>query len=227
MGNWLQDISGKMSDAIPNEFSQLNGFSKFLPAPFNFLVQTPAALDRFGETYSNGGSLIDSGAYGVSAFTGTGGDPNKYGTGEKNWADTLGQVGNFAGQFAGGTGGTSGGKDSTGSFDFSKIAGLFGGSGSGGNFHTNSDGSGVYGEMGAPTVDSQTGELVSGGMDIGKMFEQFQKMQTQPDSDVYDPNAHADMIKTRYPWIPQQAFQQWLASQPPAPSIQFAGQPRL
>jgi hypothetical protein len=119
----------------------------------------------------------------------------------------------------------------------STARGMLGGSGNitnqfsggmGGSNHVNSDGSGVYGAGGAPTVDAQTGELVPNtGFDIGKMFEQFQKMQTEPGSEVYDPNAHADLIKSRYPWIPQQAFQQWLASQPQTPSIQFAGQPRL
>lgn len=74
----FKEFVGKISDAIPNEFSKLNSVSKFLPAPFNLLVQAPAALDRFGETYSSGGSFMDSMGYGASAFLGTSGDPNKY-----------------------------------------------------------------------------------------------------------------------------------------------------
>lgn len=104
----LRDFFGKISDAIPNEFSQLNSFSQLLPPPFNLLVQTPAAIDRFGETYSNDAGLLDSMVYGGQAFMGAGGDPNKYGTGEKDWVDTVGGIGNLMSSF-GGMGGQSGG----------------------------------------------------------------------------------------------------------------------
>lgn len=151
----LRDFFGDVSDAIPNEFSKLNAFSQFLPPPFNLLVQAPAAVDRFGETYSNGAGLIDSGVYGAQAFAGQGGDPNKYtdGGGE-NWVDTVGGIGNLASMF-GGMGGMGGSNGQASGF--SGVPNL--------EF---ADGSGRYLEGNAP----YGGSFVDGKFlgDIGGMF---------------------------------------------------------
>lgn len=154
----FRDLMGKMSDAIPNEFSQLNAFSQFLPPPFNLLVQTPAALDRFGETYSNDAGLLDSAVYGGQAFMGAGGDPNKYGTGEKDWVDTLGSIGNIAGMFSGAMGG---GNPSSGGMPNIEFA----------------DGSGRYLAGNSPLQ----GQSVDGNFigDLGAMFGQGGGMTTQ------------------------------------------------
>ena len=97
--SWFRKFSGKVSDAIPNEFSKLNSFTKFLPPPFSQIAQTPGAIDRFGETYSNEGSLADSFMHGASAYMGTSADPNKfshknYGAESDPWL-TVGRVGDL------------------------------------------------------------------------------------------------------------------------------------
>lgn len=154
----FREFAGKISDAIPNEFSQLNSFSQFLPPPFNLLVQTPAAIDRFGETYSNDAGLLDSAMYGGQAFMGAGGDPNKYGTGEKDWVDAVGSLGNLAGMFSGSFGG--GGQPSGGipNLEFA-------------------DGSGRYLSGNSPS----SGSFVDGKFlgDLGGMFGQGGGMSPQ------------------------------------------------
>lgn len=100
--NFLQKMAGKVSDMIPNEFSKLGGFSKFLPPPLNYMVQAPAAMDRFGETYSNSkggfGNLADAMMYASGSFQGQGGDPNKYSPKNSGLEDdgfmTAGRIGN-------------------------------------------------------------------------------------------------------------------------------------
>jgi hypothetical protein len=100
--NFLQKFAGKISDMIPNEFSKMNSFSKFLPPPFNLAVQAPAALDRFGETYSNSdggfGSLADA-MYSGGSFMGTSGDPNKYSPKNRgfgnDWMMNAGRLGDL------------------------------------------------------------------------------------------------------------------------------------
>ncbi len=82
--SWDRRAAGAVSDAIPNEFSKLNSYSKYLSyIPYvgwalKAISNTASGVDRFGETYSNGGNLGDSLSYGASAYQDTSGDPNKY-----------------------------------------------------------------------------------------------------------------------------------------------------
>lgn len=200
MANWLRGLSGKISDAIPNEFSQLNGFSRFLPPPFNYIIQAPAALDRFGETYSSGGGLADSGIYGAQAFAGQGGDQNKYGAGNSDggfdWMGALSQVGNITG----GVGGV-------------------------GRSETPDLGSGNFIRGSAATDNPSTGGFGDSEFDPRKAFEAFQQFGSQYNEEQgsgYNPESQAELIRSRYPWIPDQTFQAWLQSNPVPERPQFA-----
>lgn len=94
--SWDRKAAGAVSDAIPNEFSKLNGFSKYLQyipyvgwaakAVFNGV----SGVDRFGETYSNGGSLSDSLQWGMSAANDTSTDPYKYSPKNDSWDNADG-----------------------------------------------------------------------------------------------------------------------------------------
>jgi hypothetical protein len=107
--NFLQKISGKISDAIPNEFSKLNSWNKYNPEPVSrSVIGLLSGADRFGETYSNSedggiGGLMDAGQYGMSAFGGNSGDPNLYspknqqGFASGDWALTAGRAGDLLG----------------------------------------------------------------------------------------------------------------------------------
>lgn len=89
-------LAGEISDAIPNEFSKLNSYSKYLQyipyvgAALKVISNAVSGVDRFGETYSNGGSFMDSAQYGMSAFQDTAGDPNKYSPKNRSFADADG-----------------------------------------------------------------------------------------------------------------------------------------
>lgn len=82
--SWDRKAAGWVSDAIPNEMSKTNSFAKYLQyipyvgTALKAIWNTGSAADRFGETYSNDGNLMDSAQYGMSAYQDTAGDPNKY-----------------------------------------------------------------------------------------------------------------------------------------------------
>lgn len=62
------------------------------------------------------------------------------------------------------------------------------------------------------------------GQDIFKLFQQFQQRNpTDSTSPTYDPMEHAGIVKSRYPFIPDQTFQTWLKSQSPSKGYQLAG----
>lgn len=131
----LKKLAGKISDAIPNEFSKLNSYAPWLnmiPGVGQALALTSegiAGVDRFGETYSNGGSLGDSAAYGMSAFQGTSGDPSKYSSKnsgkEKDGFMTAGWIGDILpkpnGMVSSGRGGGADLAGAIGSIDFGSM----------------------------------------------------------------------------------------------------------
>ena len=52
------------------------------------------------------------------------------------------------------------------------------------------------------------------GAQIAEMFQQFQAQRNPTDTTAegYDPMEHAGVIKSRYPFIPDQTFQNWLTA---------------
>lgn len=118
--------------------------------------------------------------------------------------------------------------------------GLTGNSGSGLTQNLMSMGNGMYGGGSGMNGDLPRGADISflgqGGFDginsggissdqIGGVFSQFLKQRNPADttSPDYNPMEHAGMIRSRYPFIPDQTFQAWLRNQSPMQSYQFAG----
>lgn len=109
----LRDFFGKISDAIPNEITKTNSLTSWIPY-LGIATRALSAVDNFGETYSNDGSLVDSIQHGVSGGMGTSADPNYYspknqGGLSNDWGDdwslNLGKMGNiYKGYKSGGTG---------------------------------------------------------------------------------------------------------------------------
>lgn len=136
--------------------------------------------------------------------------------GMKNGGNSFGSYNNPSGQNANISFGSGGG-------DYGGILNSFGSVGSQG-----SSGSGGYSGMIGSLLNSQgrgnTGNFEQGPMgqgtnsyqDIFKVFDQFQKQRNPTDTSDpnYNPIEHAGLIKSRYPFIPDQAFQNWLRSHP-------------
>lgn len=97
-----------------------------------------------------------------------------------------------------GLAGTVGSFGGSGGFDLPKGAGITSGSGFDGIGSVNSSGFGSS----------------TGSQDYSKIFDMFQRFQNRNPADTssefYDPQDHAGLIKSRYPFIPDQAFQNWL-----------------
>lgn len=94
--SWDRKAAGAVSDAIPNEVSKLNGYAKYLQyipyvgAFLKGISNGVSGVDRFGETYSNGGSLTDSLQWGMGAMNDTSADPNKYSPKNDSWDNADG-----------------------------------------------------------------------------------------------------------------------------------------
>lgn len=144
-------------------------------------------------------SFGSGGTDGVSYGGASGGRSSGGGSG---WGSMLSSLGNSGGSGGSGAGGYAG-----------LLSSLMNSQGSG------SQSSGQGGAMGSP------GGSPGGSIDIGQIFEQFQQQRNPSDTSDpnYDPMEHAGLIRSRYPFIPDDTFQAWLRNQAPSQGYQFAG----
>ena len=150
----LQNFAGEISDAIPNEVTKLNSYSKYLEyIPYvgqalSAIMKGVSAVDNFGETYSNSGDVGAGISHAMKGIQGQSVDPNAFseknqGFGGDPWL-IAGDIGNmipsFGGKSEGGGGGFSGitsagsGVDVGGTNAFGNVLG----SGQGGGFNLGS-----------------------------------------------------------------------------------------